>query len=123
MIQARTFGLALAVAAAVSVLAACSGSSSGSPAAGGSAGPPLVLGFVNMEGAPTGSFPEARVGAQAAVDHVNDDLGGIGGRPVKLTTCTTNGSAESSQGCAQQLLAAKPVAVVGGVDLGANASV
>jgi branched-chain amino acid transport system substrate-binding protein len=120
MIQGRTFGLALAVAATVSVLAACSGSSGtgdGPPAAA-----PLVLGFANMEGAPTGSFPEARVGAQAAVDQVNE-AGGVDGRKLKLTTCKTNGSAESSQGCAQKLLAAKPVAIVGGVDLGANASV
>jgi branched-chain amino acid transport system substrate-binding protein len=123
MIQRRTSGLALALAAAASVLAACSGGSDGSPGSGGSAEPPIVLGFANMEGSPAGSFPEARVGAQAAVDRVNDDLGGIGGRPVKLVTCKTNGTAESSQGCAQKLLAAKPVAIVGGVDLGANASV
>src|SRR4051812_2618451 len=123
MIQRRTSGLALAVAAAVSLLAACSGSSDGSPGSGGSSkAPPVVLGFANMEGSPAGSFPESRVGAQAAVDHLND-LGGIDGRPVKLTTCKTNGTAESSQDCAQKLLAAKPVAIVGGVDLGANASV
>src|SRR3954470_12351471 len=122
MIQGRTSGLALAIAAAVSVLAACSGSSDGSPGSGGSKAPPVVLGFANMEGSPAGSFPESRVGAQAAVDQLNDK-GGIDGRPVKLTTCKTNGTAESSQDCAQKLLAAKPVAIVGGVDLGANASV
>ena len=107
------------VAALVSLLAACSGSSGSS----GSGKPPLVLGFANMEGSPAGSFPEARVGAQAAVDHVNDDLGDVAGRPLSLSVCKTNGTAESSQGCAQKLLAAKPVAVVSGIDLGANASV
>lgn len=76
-----------------------------------------------MEGAPAGSFPEAAAGAEAAVAHVNSDLGGVGGRPLRLATCTTNGTAESSQSCAQKLLAQKPVAIVGGVDLGANASV
>jgi branched-chain amino acid transport system substrate-binding protein len=119
MIQGRTSGLVLVMAAAVSVLAACSGSSESSDASGG---PPVVLGFVNMEGSPAGSFPESRVGAQAAVDHLNDS-GGIDGRQVTLVPCKTNGTAESSQGCAQKLLAAKPVAIVGGVDLGANASV
>src|SRR5689334_13389432 len=123
MIQGRTSGLALAIAAAVSVLAACSGSSDGTPASGKSGAPPVVLGFVNMEGSPAGSFPESRLGAQAAVAHINDDLGGIDGRPVTLSACKTNGTAESSQGCAQKLLAAKPLAIVGGVDLGANASV
>src|SRR4051812_22439664 len=122
MIQGRTSGLAVVIAAAVSVLAACSGSSDGSPGVGHSGKPAVVLGFVNMEGSPAGSFPESRVGAQAAVEHINDS-GGIDGRKVSLSPCKTNGTAESSQGCAQKLLAAKPLAIVGGVDLGANASV
>lgn len=83
----------------------------------------MVLGFLNMEGSPAGSFPEATAGAQAAVAHVNDDLGGIGGRPLKLSVCRTDGTPESSQSCAQKVLADKPVAVVGGIDLGADASV
>jgi branched-chain amino acid transport system substrate-binding protein len=119
MIRRRTSALAVAVAVTAALLAACSGSSG----SGAAKGPPLVLGYANMEGSPAGSFPEARVGAQAAVDHVNSDLGGIDGRRLSLSVCKTNGTAESSQNCAQQLLAAKPVAVVGGIDLGANASV
>jgi branched-chain amino acid transport system substrate-binding protein len=83
----------------------------------------VVLGFLNMEGSPAGSFPEATAGARAAVAHVNAALGGIGGRPLRLSPCTTNGTPESSQACAQQVLAAKPVAVVSGIDLGADASV
>lgn len=106
----------------VAALAACSGNGGSGPSASPSARP-LVLGFINMEGAPAGSFPEAALGARAAVAHVNDDLGGIGHRPLKLVSCTTDGTPESSQGCAQEVLAAKPVAVVGGVDLGSNASV
>lgn len=76
-----------------------------------------------MEGSPAGSFPEAGLGARAAVDYVNDDLGGIDGRPLQLSSCKTDGTPESSQSCAQRVLAAKPVAVVGGIDLGADASV
>jgi branched-chain amino acid transport system substrate-binding protein len=83
----------------------------------------VVLGFINMEGSPSGSFPEAANGARAAVAHVNDDLGGIAGRPLQLSSCKTNGTPESSRGCAQQVLAANPVAVVGGIDLAADASV
>ena len=115
----RTCGRLLVVVALAAV-AACSGGSDG---ASDSGKPALVLGFANMEGSPAGSFPEASTGAQAAVAHVNDDLGGIGGRRLELKTCRTNGTPESSQGCAQKLLAEKPVAVVGGVDLGANSSV
>ena len=121
MTQLRTCAAVLLVAA---VAAACSG---GSGQAGGPskspAIPPVVVGFINMEGSPAGSFPEAGAGARAALAYVNDQLGGIGGRPLQLSSCKTNGTPESSQACAQQVLAAKPVAVVGGIDLAADASV
>lgn len=82
----------------------------------------IVLGMINQEDAPIGSFPEAREAAQAAVDHINDDLGGVNGRRLRLEVCRTNGSPESSAACANSLLEKKPVAVLGGVDLGADAS-
>ena len=82
----------------------------------------IVLGMINQEDAPVGSFPEAREAAQAAVAHVNDDLGGVNGRPLRLEVCRTNGSPESSASCANSLLEKRPVAVLGGVDLGAAAS-
>lgn len=119
MLRARTSALLLAL---VGTLAACSGGGSDTPSNGSSAAP-LVLGFVNMEGAPSGSFPEAAVGARAAVAHVNAHLGGIGGRPLRLSECKTDGTPESSQSCAQRVLSDHPVAVVSGIDLGADASV
>jgi branched-chain amino acid transport system substrate-binding protein len=110
-------GLLLATA-----LVACSG---GGPAKDGGtpSGKAHVLGFINMEGAPSGSFPEAAAGARAAVAHVNDDLGGIKGTPLRLATCKTDGTPESSQSCAERVLSQQPVAVVGGIDFGADASV
>lgn len=125
VLRARSAALFLAAALA---LAACSGGGDGDAddadgADGAAAGPPVVVGFLNMEGAPAGSFPEATAGAQAAVDHVNDHLGGVDERPLLLETCATNGTPESSQSCAQRLVAAEPVAVVGGVDFGAESSV
>ena len=95
--------------------AACSGG-------GGAKDDAIVLGMINQEDAPVGSFPEAREAAQAAVDHVNDDLGGVNGRRLRLEVCRTNGSPESSAACANSLLEKRPVAVLGGVDLGAGAS-
>ncbi len=85
-------------------------------------GSPLVLGFVTQEDSPTGSFPETRRAAQAAVAYVNEDLGGVEGRPLQLRTCRTDGSSEASQACARQLMAARPLAIIGGVDLGAGAA-
>ncbi|MGH9163946.1 MAG: ABC transporter substrate-binding protein, partial [Acidimicrobiales bacterium] len=121
---------AVLATAALVVSAACSGGGGGS--GGGDAGPegparaatgaPLRLGLINQENAAVGSFPELRRGAQAAVRYVNQRLGGVGGRPIVLSVCTTNGSPESSQACANQVLEAKPVAVLGGLDLGAASS-
>ena len=108
--------LALLVVAAL-LAAACSAGGGGKD--GDNA---IVLGMINQEDAPVGSFPEAREAAQAAVDHVNDDLGGVNGRRLRLEVCRTNGSPESSAACANSLLEKRPVAVLGGVDLGAAAS-
>ncbi len=107
-------------------LAACSGGGSGGgdPADldGGLTGPPVVVGLLNQEDAPIGSFPDLRKGAEAAVLHVNADLGGVDGRPIRLQACATRGTAESSQACATKLAGDHPVAVIGGVDLGSAAS-
>jgi len=119
------------VAAAVAVVAlsapACSSGkvTSGTAVASGgkrATGAPVVVGFVNQENAPAGSFPELRTGAQAAVRYVNQELGGAGGRPIQLASCTTVGTPESSQACANELLPRAPVAIVGGIDFGADTS-
>lgn len=60
-------------------------------------GEPIVIGFQNAEGDPSGSFPEATLGAQAAVEYTNNELGGMGadiqngkpGRPLKLESRST----------------------------------
>jgi branched-chain amino acid transport system substrate-binding protein len=75
-----------------------------------------------MENSSLGSFPETRTAAVAAVDYANTALGGLGGRPLELKPCATNGSPESSQDCANRLVALRPVAVVGGIDFGAEAA-
>lgn len=104
-------------------LGACAGDGSGAgDADGGLTGPPVVVGLINQEDAPVGSFPELRRGAEAAVRYVNAELGGVGGRPLRMEACTTRGTPESSQACATRLLGRDPVAVLGGVDLGAAAS-
>jgi branched-chain amino acid transport system substrate-binding protein len=115
----------VALIAVAALLAACShggNSTTASKAAPKPTGPPIVLGMINMENTPLGSFPEVPDGARAAVRYVNDELGGVGGRPLQLEVCTTVGTPESSQACANRLLEKRPVAVLGGVDLGARAS-
>jgi branched-chain amino acid transport system substrate-binding protein len=108
--------LTVALLAALSLVGCRGGDGNGGAAA-------VTLGFINQEGTPAGSFPEARRGAEAAVRHVNADLGGLKGRRLRLEVCTTRGTPESSQACATELASKRPVAVLGGVDLGAGASV
>jgi len=86
--------------------------------AGGDApasGEPISIGFVNLEGGAV-SLPEIRVGAEVAVDHINTDLGGVGGRPLELITCDVDLSPERSIDCANQLVDAEVEMVVLGID-------
>ncbi len=82
-------------------------------------GDPIVIGIMNPEGDPNGSFPEYTVMAQAAVDFINEELGGIGadyasgtpGRPIKLEVCKMAISPVDSQKCANELASKNPLVV------------
>jgi branched-chain amino acid transport system substrate-binding protein len=117
-----------AVAAAVcglGVLSSTAGAGSDSPfgQVHQAKGSPLVFAMINAEGGFQISYPELRVGAQAAVAYVNKYRNGLDGHPIKLITCATDGSAAGSSACAQQLLDKHPVAFFGGIDLGTTGSV
>jgi branched-chain amino acid transport system substrate-binding protein len=79
-------------------------------------GDPVKIGYVNTEGGAKVSLPEFRVGAQAAVAYSNAELGGIAGRPIELVRCDTDGTPESSQSCANQMVDQKVPLVVLGTD-------
>ena len=83
-------------------------------------GEPIAIGFVNSEGGAF-SVPELRVGNEVATDYINNNLGGVNGRPIEVTRCATDGSPESSIDCANQLVEAGVVAVVEGTDLQGDA--
>jgi branched-chain amino acid transport system substrate-binding protein len=86
------------------------------------AGEPVRVGHINQEDVPIASFPEVRLGAEAAVAFINAELGGVGGRPIELVECIANFSVEGSQRCAQQMVDAEVVAVIGGLDITSNGS-
>jgi len=86
-------------------------------------GEPIRIGMINQENTPLGSFPELRLGVEAAVEFINTELGGVGGRPLELVTCVTTFSVEQSQACAQQMVQNDVVAVVGGIDITSNGSI
>lgn len=77
---------------------------------GEASGDPIVIGFVNQEGG-TPAFPEATIGADAAVWFANKYLGGVGGRPIELAKCTVT-KEEDGQKCAQEMLANDKVQLV-----------
>jgi branched-chain amino acid transport system substrate-binding protein len=83
---------------------------------------PIVVGMINQENSPVGSFPEIRAAVEAAVAWINAELGGVNGRPIELRTCITSFSAEQSQACAQQMVQAGAVAVLSGIDITASGS-
>jgi branched-chain amino acid transport system substrate-binding protein len=133
---------ALSVAALTAVGCSSSGSSSSSssstPAASSSStaaagtfsfgtakkatGTPYVFGMINDEtGAVT--FPEARQGAIAAVDYVNNYLDGINGHPIQIDSCIGDGTPATAARCANQLVADHPLAILGAADVGGPASI
>ncbi|MGH9272922.1 MAG: hypothetical protein ACRDZ2_16805, partial [Ilumatobacteraceae bacterium] len=91
-------------------------------------GEPVVIGFQNPEGDPNGSFPEATLGTQAAVDFINAELGGWGadiqngvpGRPIQLEVCKTAIAPDDSQRCANELVSKNPEIIVTSINFFGN---
>jgi len=84
-------------------------------------GEPIKVGFLNND---SGAFavPELRVGNEVGTDYLNTSLGGVNNRPLEVVRCGSDGSPEKSIDCANKLVEAKVVAVLVGVDLGADAA-
>lgn len=128
--------LALAVAACSSSSSSTAGSnpstSSSSSSAGVSlgtpstpaSGKPLNIFYFDEEGASAAaSSPESYQAAQAAVQYVNKNLGGIKGRPLALTHCASLGTPDSAINCGNQAVDAKPDVVIKGVDVAGGSAV
>lgn len=84
-------------------------------------GEPIVLGMINQENTPAGSFPELSGADRAAIAFVNEQLGGVDGRPIELEVCNTEFSTEGSAACGQQFVEDQVPAVLGGIDVFGNA--
>jgi branched-chain amino acid transport system substrate-binding protein len=85
-------------------------------------GSPIVFGVLNIQSGPV-TFPEVLTAEQAAVSYVNAYKGGIGGHPIKLVSCVTDGSPATSAQCANQILDQHPVAILGAADTGAPGAI
>ncbi|MBD0021733.1 ABC transporter substrate-binding protein [Gordonia pseudamarae] len=75
-------------------------------------GAPVKIGLINPEGGPAISMPENRAAAEAATTYANENLGGIGGRPIELVVCKNKEDTASARECANQMVEAKVSAVV-----------
>lgn len=80
-------------------------------------GTPIVIGMINQDTGAAGAFPELTLGVKTAVEFINTELNGVDGHPIELVTCNTNFSPDLSQSCAQEMVAKKAAAVVGGIDI------
>jgi branched-chain amino acid transport system substrate-binding protein len=85
-------------------------------------GTPIVFGLLNIESGPV-TFPEVRLAEEAAVKYVNAYKGGIGGHPIKIVSCVTDGQPSTSARCANQIADQHPVAILGGADTGAPGAI
>ena len=83
--------------------------------------PPVLVGFHNLEGGQI-SLPEIREAFLSGVKYVNEELGGINGRPLKAITCNVDVTPESSVNCANQFVEKNVVVAVQGVDVAADAA-
>src|SRR4051794_18898003 len=83
--------------------------------------PPVVVGFHNLEGGAL-SLPEIRQAFLSGINYVNEELGGINGRPMKAETCNLDVAPESSVNCANQFVEKRVVVAVQGVDVAADAA-
>ena len=83
-------------------------------------GEPIRLGMINQENTPAGSYPELSQAVMAATKFINEDLGGVRGRPIEVDVCNTQFSAEGSTSCGQKYVEEKVPAVLGGIDVFGN---
>jgi branched-chain amino acid transport system substrate-binding protein len=75
-------------------------------------GSPVLVGFIS-DGQSAGFDANGEIpAAGAAVSYINNHLGGIGGHPLRLTTCLDGGTPSGTTDCVNQLIAAHVVAVL-----------
>ncbi|NLA34687.1 MAG: ABC transporter substrate-binding protein [Actinobacteria bacterium] len=80
-------------------------------------GEPIVLGMINQENTPVGSYPELSSAATSAAAMINEYFGGVNGRPIQIEVCNTQFSPEGSTSCAQKFVEQGVPAVLGGIDV------
>jgi branched-chain amino acid transport system substrate-binding protein len=89
------------------------------PASAQAKGDPIVIGVYTPADNPTFTAPELIPAAEAAAKFVNKVRDGIGGRPVKIVSCTTDYTPDSLTRCANELFQQNPDIIMPGPDASA----
>jgi len=110
-----------AAGGATTTAAAGGATTTAAPSKADDSKPPVLVGFHNLEGGAI-SLPEIRQAFESGVKYVNEELGGINGRPLKAETCNLDVTPESSVNCANQFVEKNVVVAVQGVDVAADAA-
>lgn len=80
-------------------------------------GEPIRIGMINTDTGPANTFPELTQATRAGIQWINEELGGVDGRPIELFPCDTRFTGTGSMSCAQQMVDKQVVAVLGGIDV------
>jgi branched-chain amino acid transport system substrate-binding protein len=67
-------------------------------------GDPVKVGFIGDGRTPVLDNTHQVPAAEATVDYINEYQGGIGGRPIELVTCETEGDPGKATNCANELV-------------------
>lgn len=116
----KRIGLTATLVVAAVVAAACGGGATESDgnslideAAAKLTGEPIVIADISdLTGVPGFDPSPMPSGARAAAAYVNDN-GGVGGRPIMITSCDSKTDPGASAACAQQAVAQNSLAVIG----------
>jgi branched-chain amino acid transport system substrate-binding protein len=80
---------------------------------GKAGGDPVTIGWINNDGG-QGEIPEATRIVKATAEYLNEELGGIDGRPVKIETCFMAAAEEEGQKCGQRFANDSDMKVING---------
>lgn len=76
------------------------------------AGTPISIGYISSEGGATENLPQVHAAADAAVEYINSNLGGLQGHPLNLVVCKEKEDPATAHDCANQMVADHVSAVV-----------
>lgn len=110
-----TTGGTTAGTAATGATTGSTAAATGSPASGTA----IKVGLIDPDLGAAGS-PDSKYGMIAAKYYINNVMKGINGHPIDIVDCGSDGTPEKNISCANNFVQAHVVAVVDGLDAGAN---